>query len=146
MLTNRLAINNKKYSGGFSLIELMIVVVIIGIIAAIAYPLYTNYSRESRRSEATAMLIQVAARQERFFQDNKRYANNMTEMGYSAASAPSPNGYYLTSVTAAGINGYTLSAAPTAKKGQNNDTNCLAITFEHDGATAGGIKLPAKCW
>jgi len=134
------------HSRGVTLIELMIVVVIIGVIAGIAYPLYTNYMLTSRRTEATTMLHQVSGRQEQFFKDNKRYANTMTEMGYTANNELSPNGYYSVSVTAASQSSYTLRAIPQTKGGQSADTDCNFIQYQHNGVAIGGIRTPAICW
>lgn len=59
--------------GGFTLIELMIVVAIVAILARIALPAYNDYIQRGRIPEATAGLSQGRVNMEQFFQDNRTY-------------------------------------------------------------------------
>lgn len=129
--------------GGFTLIELMIVVVIVAVISAIAYPSYQQYVRETKRADAHSALTRIAALQERFFSDNNRYATNAIELGYAAASAASPDGYW--SVTIANTNpgdpmDYQLSAAPA---GSHSDPACNNITLNSAGLRG---PVAGDCW
>ena len=76
-----------KKNKGFTLIEVMIVVAIIGILAAIAYPSYDEYVKRGNRAEGQAFLNEVAARQERYFSQNNKYAASASDL-----NLPTPTG------------------------------------------------------
>ena len=138
---------------GFTLMEVMIVVVIIGILAAFAYPAYQDSVRKSRRSDAKAILSDVAARLEQFYQSNKSYTDEVTLLGYTevaAKTAASPESYYHLTITAlpAGCvadndcTAYTLTATAQSLGNQDEDTTCATMTLDHKGR-----KTPASgCW
>lgn len=127
---------------GFSLIELMIVVVIIGILASIIYPSYSEYVRRSNRVEGRALLEDAAARQERYFSQNLKYADTLEKLGMSAGSTTGK--YTLSLVTGTESDGgYLLTASQ-----QFNDTKCGNLTLNAvgvRGATASGANV-SECW
>ena len=77
-----------RRTAGFTLIELMIVVAIIGILVAIAYPSYQEHIRKSRRVDAKSAVLDLAARQERYFSVNNRYATTPSDLGLAQAAFP----------------------------------------------------------
>lgn len=143
--------------GGFTLIELMIVVAIISLLAAIAYPAYTDYVIKSKRSIATSALTQIAARQEQFRMDNKQYAADLTNLGYPSnpaivddasnfVSAGSDGRTYSISVNRPTTQTYTLTATPLGAQA-SRDTECASFTLTHEG-TKGvtGTESVRDCW
>ncbi|WP_278493096.1 type IV pilin protein [Acinetobacter gyllenbergii] len=66
----------KKYSLGFTLIELMIVVTIIGILSAIAYPSYQEYVRSTHRTEAKSEMMEIMSRLQKYKIANFSYMPN----------------------------------------------------------------------
>ena len=145
---------------GFTLIELMIVVVIATILATIALPMYLGQIRESRRTEARNYLVELAAREERYFATQSGYTNGASNMGYSGwgSGYPVGSGYYFINQPIipdpkAGANAppsYSLNAQPVAGKGQDKDTTCASFTIESNGTRSSkdgsGNDTSGTCW
>lgn len=135
-------------SGGFTLIELMIVVVVIGILAAIAYPSYQEHVRKARRADAQTALLELAQFMERHYTANGKYltaANAAPVLPFSEAPKDGATKYYDLSFPAAPTaSSYTLRAVP---KGAMVDDACGTLTLANTGAKgqAAGATL-ATCW
>ena len=65
--------SRKSGQGGFTLIELMIVVVIVGILAALAIPKFMAASTKSKTSEAKQILKQIYVMQQAYRQEYDEY-------------------------------------------------------------------------
>lgn len=64
----------EKYSKGFSLVELMVVVAIIGILASIAIPRFKTFQAKARQSEAKNNLAHVYTLEEAYHGDHDKYS------------------------------------------------------------------------
>ena len=125
---------------GITLVELMIVIAIIGILAGIAYPSYTQYVQRSNRSEAMNELVRIANMQEQFFADNRRYATNLTELGFPMVTTLTENSLYQIQVTAAAVRTFTLTA--TGQGVQATDT-CVTMNIDQAGTKTASAQ---NCW
>ncbi|SDI03281.1 type IV pilin protein [Pseudomonas panipatensis] len=128
--------------GGFSLLEMLIVLVIVGIFASIAYPAYQHYVQRASRAEGQAMLYETAARQERHFAQNHRYVVGNDELARLGLSGVSATGKYRLTIRpgSAGDGGFLLTATP-----QRPDPRCGDLTLNALGERGPGGAV-AECW
>lgn len=106
----------QRSQGGFSLIELMVVVAVIAIVAAIAIPNYLRYQAKSRQSEAKVNLSGIYVSEVTFFSEQSRYGT-FQEISFEVASASNRYAYRLTPGGAVGID--LLTPAIGADPGDN---------------------------
>ena len=100
--------------GGFTLLELMIVVIIIAILAAIALPQYLKTAERSRAAEALQILASIRAAEHRYRVENGAYTAGLANLdidvpGFNGNPA-SPN-WTFTTGAAAGANAVATRSA-----------------------------------
>ena len=115
----------KNRQGGFTLIELMIVVVVIAILAAIAIPAYGNFVRQAHRADAQTDMLQFAQAMERCFTRHRSYS------GASCPDDPLDTARYKFSVVPEEpTTTFTITATPV---GAQNSDQCGEMTLNHLG-------------
>ena len=113
---------------GFTLIELMVTILIGAILLGIAVPSYQAQIRKSRRTEARNAVLDLAAREERYYSIYNLYSQLPSDLGYAA---PTATGTTWASVGAIGSGYYTLSVsanAPTAGPPPTPSTYTITAT------------------
>jgi type IV pilus assembly protein PilE len=137
---------------GFTLVELMVTIVIAAMLLAIAVPSYTSQVRKSRRTEARSAVMDLAAREERYFSVNNAYSFNDVDLGYGTANAQIKDlvvgsGYYTvtvtTPVTATGQAGFNIVA--TAVGTQAKDKSCVLFGVDQTGKQTSAPSATG-CW
>lgn len=70
----------RRNQGGFTLVELMIVVIIVGILAAVAIPMYQGATERAKASEAVAALGTIRGAMRVYYAEHGTYVNaNFTD-------------------------------------------------------------------
>jgi type IV pilus assembly protein PilE len=118
-------------SGGFSLIELMVVVAIASILLSIAIPSYREYVKRGAIEGATAALAAGRVVDEQFFLDNRVYTD-----------APCPTSTEQFTITCASDDTtYTITAT-----GTDNLAGFVYTIDETDTRTTAGPWGSGNCW
>ncbi len=117
----------RKNQGGFTLVELMIVVIIVGILAAVAIPMYQGATERAKASEAVAALGTIRGAMRVFYAEHGTYVGTGVAIGDLVTAAGVLDvtdndlmGRYFSSAC------YTFDAVPTA----------VAFDIECDGASS----------
>lgn len=123
---------NPAKQGGFTLVELAVVVVIIGVLAAFAVPRFMSSVERSKASEAFNYLSTVQSAQERYLERNGTYAADVTDLDTAMAA---PEYFTVGTITApegyAGLDsGWELTLTRT---GANAGFGEYTVSFNHNG-------------
>lgn len=143
-------------TGGFTIIELMIVVAIISIVTVIAVPVYQQYTARAMITEGMNLAAPLLTNISEYYQTNNKWpADN------SAAGAPPPAEYETDlvesiEITAGAQNGMiTITYKPTAIPEISNSTNTLiyesstdasqTVSWNCDGGSLPDWARPSRC-
>ncbi|MEJ2138645.1 MAG: type IV pilin protein [Gammaproteobacteria bacterium] len=155
----------RRYSGiqgGFTLVELLIVVVIIGILASVAIPSYQQYVTKAKRSAAQSLMLEIAARQEQYLADNKTYAASLNLLGFDAwvigtdengelVAHGDPSQHYafltnaLSTSTSGVVTAYFVRGYPWGIQG-TRDSNCGIVELRSTGEKIAYGTRTDDCW
>jgi type IV pilus assembly protein PilE len=147
---------NPGHMRGFTLIEIMMVIAIIGILAAIALPGYEQYVTRSKRGLAKSAIVQVMDRQAQFFVDNKRFATDLTDLGYGedgfginrsgkeVASTSADRVYVVQLASGASTMAFTMEAVPQLSQA-TKDAKCGTLQITHTGVKS-VTGTGTDCW
>lgn len=139
--------DNISRSAGFTLLELLIVVAVFSIIMSMSVAGYRQYITRANRVDATALLLRVAAAQERYYLEQNSYTDDMAALGFP--NALSERGYYaLEIVPALGglVVGYTATALVVDGESQSDDAKCQEMTVNESGLRTSTPEDADVCW
>ncbi|HQW81519.1 MAG TPA: type IV pilin protein [Pseudomonadota bacterium] len=131
-------------AGGFTLLELMIVVSIIAILAAIAYPSFMEQVVKTRRKAATGCLMEAAQFMERY------YTTRLTYVGADPALACETDiadSYVIAAPTGLTATAYSLTVVPQGSQA-THDTKCGTLGIDQAGirTKSGTASAVSDCW
>lgn len=144
-----------RWTAGFTLIELMIVVAIVAILASVAIPAYTEYVVKTRRGVAAGCLMEYAQFMERFhtsfmnYKDGKDNAGNAIVVSLPVtACSTDATGHYVFDFAAGQPTATTFSITATPQGAQaTRDTRCATLSINQLGTKAiTGTASVATCW
>jgi len=138
------------FARGVTLLEIVVVLLVVGIIAALALPAYRQHLVRVHRSEATTMLYEIAAAQERFYLRHDSYTSDLgsaAQLGLGLADTRTGSRYSFSVALANDGQTYIATATPTSDGGQHSDGECLAFSIDQRGRRAvSGSRDTSFCW
>ena len=146
---------NFNYAQGFTLVELVIAVAIVGLLAAVALPAYNTSIMKGRRVDAKNAILDLAAREEKYFSTNNTYTNDLSKLGLSTTAGTlqlavmsGSTSYYTLSVPTQTTTTYTLNAVATGSQVSDACGNYVVdyLGTQSNYNAAGVISTTMRCW
>jgi len=135
---------------GVTLLEVLVVLLVVGILAALALPAYRQHLVRVHRSEATMLLYEIAAAEERFFLRHGNYTGELSSaapLGLGLSVTKASTRYAFSVALASDAQTYIATATPTSDGGQDSDGECLAFSIDQRGRRAvSGSRETSFCW
>lgn len=126
---------------GITLLEVLIVVVVIGILTAVAYPNYREFATRAKRTEAKALLLEIAANQERFYLNANRFGT-LTELGY-VEPLKTDSGAYTVTIPLNDASDFVVTAAYNDSGSEFDRCSSFTIDGRGNKTSVGSI---GNCW
>jgi prepilin-type N-terminal cleavage/methylation domain-containing protein len=125
-------------TGGFTLVELSVVIVIIGVLAAFAVPRFRDAVERSKAAEAFNYLTSVVDAQERYFVRVGSYASSVTMLDISFSTPK----YFTVGDIVAGDSGELESSwsQTLTRKGASAGYGSYTVTFTDNGFSSDPTK------
>lgn len=146
----------RRKEQGFTLIELMIAVAVVAIISGIAITSYKSSVMKANRSAAKSALLDLAAREEKFYTLNNTYSSTPTDLYGSTTTVTFPinipgTGPALYTIAAPAVTAastttttptfVTITATPTGSQSGDQCGNFIINSFGQQSVTGSGT-----CW
>jgi type IV pilus assembly protein PilE len=110
MLISAKTLSRMRDEGGFTLIELMIVVAIVAILAAVAIPNYTDYVIRGQLVNATNAMSALRMTLEQYYQDNRTYLD-VSCSGTAPVCSPCDSGQLTKTNSSLTSTGFAISCS-----------------------------------
>jgi type IV pilus assembly protein PilE len=124
-------------SGGFTLIELMVIIVIVAVLLTIGLPAYQNQVMRGHRAAAKAEILELANREQQYLLSNRTYTNDPAEFSYSLPpDVADKYSFSLSTVSASAVPAFQIRFNAIGSQATDGD---LTLNSE-------GVKTPADKW
>ncbi|HEX4132262.1 MAG TPA: type II secretion system protein [Pirellulales bacterium] len=133
--------SSKFTRGGFTLVELAVVIVIIGVLASFGVPRFLKSVERSKAAEAFNYLAAVRDSQERYQSQNGTYANAITLLDISF---PAPT-YFTVADPVAGTSGTLESSwsSTLTRAGASSGYGAYTVVFTESGFDTTNSTIPS---
>ena len=131
--------NFTKNKGGFTLIEIMIVVIIVGVLASLALPKFFSTVEYSRSQEALSAIATVRGGLERYYVSKGNSYTGATTANIDTGNplAGQPNAHFVITVDNTSAFGYRVVATRNTVDGGTNG-HTVVLTQSATDITRGG--------